>query len=334
VFARRARAFGLVVLFAASACAPSTPAAEPAALALEARIPLGAVKGRIDHLAVDEARDRLFVAELGNDSVDVIDLKARRTIRRISGLDEPQGLGFVVSSDDLYVANGGDGSVRIFSGADLKAAGRIDLGEDADDVRVDPGAARVYVAYGAGGLAVIDAKTRTVISRIALSAHPEGFQLDPKRAAVYVNLPGAHRIDAVDRATGKRLGSLPTGLAFANFPMALDARDDRLAVAFRAPPQLQVLDLKDDKAVVRLGVCSDADDVFFDDRRNRLYVICGQGVINVVARTGTGYRRVGQTPTAPGGRTGLWEASEDRLYVAIPARPDAGAAVLVFRAGR
>ena len=43
-------------------------------LQLEAKIPLGDVRGRIDHMAVDLKRQRLFVAELGNDSVGVVDL--------------------------------------------------------------------------------------------------------------------------------------------------------------------------------------------------------------------------------------------------------------------
>ena len=45
-------------------------------LILEAKIPLGDVSGRIDHMALDRARGRLFVAELGNDSLGVVDLGA------------------------------------------------------------------------------------------------------------------------------------------------------------------------------------------------------------------------------------------------------------------
>jgi hypothetical protein len=42
-------------------------ATDKAPLVLEAKIPLGAVEGRIDHMAFDAKRERLFVAELGND---------------------------------------------------------------------------------------------------------------------------------------------------------------------------------------------------------------------------------------------------------------------------
>jgi YVTN family beta-propeller protein len=302
-------------------------------LALEARIPLGVVKGRIDHLAVDTARHHLFVAELGNGSVGVLDLAGRREIARISGLSEPQGVGFSATTDQLFIANGGDGSVRMFSGADFKPRGRIDLGADADNVRIDPARGQVFVGYGEGALAIIDAKTGAVASRIPLPAHPESFQLDPNSPAIYVNLPGAHQIAVVDRLTARPSGSLPPGLGFANFPMALDGQGHRLAVVFRAPPQLRLFDLKLNRAAATLGVCGDADDVFFDERRGLIYVICGQGVVDVVARKGAAYARIARVPTAPGARTGLWSPSADRLYIAAPARPNADAAILEFQPG-
>ena len=70
------------------------------------------VSGRIDHMAVDLRRGRLFVAELGNNTVDVVDLAAGRAVHRISGLREPQGIGYAPAADVIAVANAGDGSVR------------------------------------------------------------------------------------------------------------------------------------------------------------------------------------------------------------------------------
>src|SRR5438132_10352684 len=88
----------------------------PAPLQLESKIPLGDVSGRIDHLAIDLARKRLFVAELGNDTVGVVDLNERKVRHVITGLKEPQGVGYVPSNDTLFVANAGDGSVMLFRG--------------------------------------------------------------------------------------------------------------------------------------------------------------------------------------------------------------------------
>jgi len=89
-------------------------AAQADPLQLEAKIPLGNVAGRIDHMAFDAARNRLFVAELGNNSVGVVDINARKVIHRISDLKEPQGVAYLASRDLIYIANGGDGVMRIY----------------------------------------------------------------------------------------------------------------------------------------------------------------------------------------------------------------------------
>src|SRR5947209_5919587 len=147
---------------AASACLPlllaftAAPAyADEPLLVLEQKIPLGKVGGRIDHLAVDIDRQRLFVAELGNNSVGIVDLHSGRLMRNLDGLKKPQGVAYVKSTDTLYVSNAGDGSVHLFQGPDLVPGGRIDLGDDADNIRVDAKNDRVFVGYGGGALAVI-----------------------------------------------------------------------------------------------------------------------------------------------------------------------------------
>src|SRR5260221_7341083 len=150
-----ASVLALVVAIGATAWA-----AESAPLELESKIALGKVSGRIDHLAVDLERQRLFVAELGNDSLGVVDLKNMTLLRRIKGLREPQGVGYVAATDTVYVANAKDGSVVLFRGAALAPAGRIDLKDDADNIRIDTEANRVYVGYGGGALAGVDAGPR------------------------------------------------------------------------------------------------------------------------------------------------------------------------------
>src|SRR5437870_4968412 len=66
------------------------------------------VQGRIDHLSVDVKNQRLFVAALGNNTVEIIDLKNGKRIHTIPGLAEPQGVLYLPSVNRLYVANGKD----------------------------------------------------------------------------------------------------------------------------------------------------------------------------------------------------------------------------------
>jgi DNA-binding beta-propeller fold protein YncE len=322
----------LVAVAAASSLAPANrtaQAAEPL-LQIEAKIPLGDVRGRIDHMAVDLERHRLFVAELGNDSVAVVDIDARKVVHRIAGLKEPQGTGYVPSSDTLYVANAGDGSLRLFQAGAYEPTGQIDLGDDADNVRVDPVANRVFVGYGNGALAIIDPTTRSKIADVALKAHPEGFQLARSSANIFVNVPNRREIAVVDRATGKQTASWPLSKS-ANFPMALDDEGQHVVVAFRSPPALAAFSPRDGAQVTTVDVCGDADDVFLDSKRHRAYVSCGSGFLDVFDAQAGAYRRVAHILTASGARTALFVPELDRLLLAVRESAGERAAIWIFR---
>ena len=305
--------------------------AETAPLQLEAKIPLGNVHGRIDHMAVDLKRQRLFVAELGNDSVGVVDLANRKLLRSIAGLKEPQGVGYEPSTDTLYIANAGDGSVRLHEGNEYKSAGQIELGSDADNVRVDTAANRVFVGYGNGALAMIDPTTRSKVGEIPVKAHPEGFQVDHDAGQIFVNVPDAHGIAVADRASQKQTSKWPTPDHGANFPMALDPVRRQVLVIFRAPAELGVFSMTGGKLITTAETCGDADDLFIDGKRGRVYVSCGAGFVDVLEAKGMTYRLVARIPTASGARTSLFVPEIDRLLVAVRTSAAEPAAIWVFR---
>ena len=329
---RAERAFAWAILLTAIMMLPAAGQAQTAGapLILEAKIPLGEVSGRIDHLAVDVKRRRLFVTELGNNSLGVVDLAAGKVLRTIAGLSEPQGVAYVPFADSVYVANGGDGSVRVLRGNDLAPIGRIELGDDADNVRVDAQRSRVLVGYGKGALAVIDPASRTKTAEFRLKGHPESFQIDETGTQVFVNVPDAREIEVVDLAAGANR-SLPTQGAGSNFPMAIDRDVHRVLVVFRSPPTLMALSTQDGRDGTRIETCGDADDVFVDAKRRRLYVSCGEGVVDVLEQDETGCRHLARVPTVSGARTSLFVPELDRLFLAVRARSDEPAAIWVFR---
>lgn len=291
------------------------PAAEPA-LVLEATIPLHNVSGRIDHMAIDLPRKRLMVAELGNNTVDILDLDKRSLAHRISGLREPQGIGYAESADTILIANAGDGSVRLISARDFAPTGRVELGDDADNVRIDTRNGLAVVGYGSGGLALIDPAKRTKIADIRLPAHPEGFRIDPSSGRIYVNIPDAHQITVVDLDARHLVASWPTQNIRGNFPMALDPSQHLIASVFRSPPLLLLLDPATGEARKRLATCADADDVFFDPRRSRIYISCGAGEVAIVEQRSADWSALGTVRTASGARTSLFVPEMDRLFVA------------------
>ena len=301
-----------------------------AGLRLDTKIPLGAVRGRIDHMAIDLARQRLLVAELGNDSVGIVDLKQSKTIHTIGGLAEPQGVGYAPAADAIYVANARDGSVRIFRGADYAPSGRIELGSDADNVRLDADTNRVLIGHGSGAISTIDLAQQKKLATSQLPAHPESFQIGPAPKRIFANVPGAHAVVVFDGATGEQKDkwSVPEG---GNFPMAIDPANGRVLIVSRNPPRLIAYDKDTGSVIARTDTCGDSDDLFVDAKRSRVYVSCGAGFIDILETQRDGYRRIGRIATAAGARTSLFVPDSDMLLLAVRATGTEPAAIWVFR---
>jgi hypothetical protein len=175
----------------------------------------------------------------------------------------------------------------------------------------------------------VDPASRALVGSVPLGAHPEGFQARGDRALV--NLPGARAIAVLDLPRSREVARWRNPGPQFNFPLALDGAGDLAAVVYRAPARLMLFDAASGKVRQQLATCGDADDVFFDDARKRIYVVCGEGAVDVFARTGAAYEPAGRVDTRPGARTGLYDAGLDRLYVAARARDAEGAAILVYR---
>lgn len=314
-----AGALALLAFAGAVAAAPG--------LTMERQIPLGAVSGRIDHLAVDLADGLLFVAELGNGSVSVVDVARGVVVARVTGLAQPQGIAFVDATRTLFVATGGDGMLRTFSVPDLTPGPTIAIGGDADNIHLSPAGTMLAVGF-ADGIAFVDPATLAVIASVALDGHAEGFAFDAAGATVFVNIPEVSQIAAVDVASASVVGRWPVDGQGFNFPMALD--HGRVLAGLRSPAGLGVYDPRGGAMLQILSLCEDSDDLMPDPSRGVVYAVCGEGVVQTLALSDNGYGVIAETVTAIGARTALFVPEFDRLYVATPARGETGAVISVL----
>lgn len=306
---------------------------DPAALSLKTRIPLAGVNGRIDHFAVDLKGQRLFVSALGNHTGEIIDVPAARRVKTLSGLEEPQGQYYDASANRLFIATG-DGATRIYDGTTLQMLTKLTFSGDADNVRYDARSARVVVGYGEGrgALAFLDSAGKQS-EEIPVDAHPESFQLERNGTRVFINVPDRREIEAADVGSRAILARWPTTAAASCFPMALDEAHHRLFTGCRAPARLLVFDMASGKMTTSAEIVGDTDDLFYDAARSRVYVIGGQGFIDVLQQKDPDhYERIARYPTAPGARTGLFVPEWSTLFVAVPHRGSQAAEILVYQA--
>jgi DNA-binding beta-propeller fold protein YncE len=301
-------------------------------LKLKQTIVLPGVEGRIDHFAYDPAGERLFVCALGNNSVEVIDLRKGERIRSITGLGLPQGIAYVPELARLFVANDEGGICKTYDGKAFQQMSELSLKEDADNVRYDATSKRIYIGFGRGGIAVIDALDGKQIASIKLSAHPEAFELEKQGKRIFVNVPNSHHVAVIDRNKGQVVATWKTDLAFANFPMALDETSHRLFVGCRLPSKIVVLNTESGEVVARVDISGDTDELFYDAKRRRIYAVCGEGKVDIIDQVDPNtYKTAGKIDTARGARTGLFVTERDELFVACPHRGSETAKIRTYQ---
>ena len=347
--------FAAPALFLASwlAFSGSAFAQDSQVLSLKSDIPLPGLKGRIDHFSVDVKGQRLFMAGVGNHTLEVIDLQSGKRVRTIPGLAEPQGVYFDTATNRLYVACGLDGVTNIYDGTTFQLVGKVKFPDDADNIRYDARSNSVIVGYagakelrkrveGTGGLGFIDSTTGKQTREIVIDAHPESFRLEEKGTRLFVNVPDKQEIEVVDVEKGTILARWPVS-AKNNFPMSLDEAHHRLFVGCWTPARLIVFDTETgkevaslelgEKGVVNPKIVGITDDLFYDSARSRVYVLNALGSIDVFQQKDPDhYALIASIPTPLDTKTGLFVPDLGRLFVGVVQSGDKSAEVTVYEA--
>ncbi len=326
--------FILLCILAGSLLAKSQT---PAVLTLNRTIPLPGVTGRFDHLAIDVAGNRLFIAATGNHSVEVIDLQTGKVQQSITGLDKPHGLAWVAETGSLYVADGTLAELRVYRGTPLKLAGALKLSEDADDMVYDEASHRLFVGHGTGEatslarVAVVDTDHFRLVANISVASHPEALDIDPASRRVFVNVAKSNEVAIIGTATKAIAAHWKLTKAADNVPMAFDSNHQLIYVACRTPGTVVALDSATGREVASQPVADGADDLFYDPALRRVYVISGAGEVDTFqvedAKT---LRPLGVLHTAAGAKTALFVSAQNLLYVGVPGAGDKPAEIRVY----
>jgi YVTN family beta-propeller protein len=301
-------------------------------LKVEKVIDLPGVKGRIDHLDFNLKDQVVYVAALGNNTVEVVDIRNGKVIRSIKGFDEPQGVAYIPQRHEIFVANGGNGKCFFYNADSFEKTATIDLSSDADDVRYDPTERKIYVGYGEGGIAIIDAVTHKQIDDIKLPAHPESFQIDGKLHLLFVNLPNANMVAVIDLVQKKLISKWTRISSSGNFPMALDTIHHNIFVVYRHPAKLVTFDGITGKELNVNNAAGDADDLYYDQSTSQVFISGGSGYINIFKQNGINQLDlIGNVPTHSGARTSLLIPQLKQYIVAERTGGNTPARLIVYK---
>ena len=333
-----------------SACCLSLGAAQASAadppLVLEKSMPMPAVPPGpySDYLSIDLAGKRLFATPQAAKAVAVLDLKDGHVLKMIPGFGNPHGVFYSPTLKRLFVADGENGNVKVFSGEDYSLIKTIPLARGADWLIYDPQSRFIYVNNGGEDagmdhslISVVDTVRMEKVADIAITTPGlEASVIDSGKQLLYVNLVDEAAVAVVDLKTRHVADTwkLPAG-GHANLAITLDGAHDRLYVACRDSPMhgsIIVLNAGNGHPVATLPIGGWADGIFVDQKRRRVYVSTGVGHIETYTiEANDVYRRQLTVDTAVMAKTSLYSSELDRMYVSMPHLGNTMAAVLVFK---
>jgi DNA-binding beta-propeller fold protein YncE len=284
------------------------------------KIPLsGRPEKKLDHLALDARRNRLFVANMANRTLDVIDLKEGKLLKSVPEQRGIQGVTYAPDLDRVFVGLGVDGYCNAFDGETYAQLKSLPFPTDSDNVRYDPRTGVVYVAHLERSLGIVDAKTLAVKADLKLPGFPESLTLEKNRPRMYMNTPAPAGVMVFDTEKHEVIATYPLKRASGNYPLALDEPNRRLFVGCRKEPMVLVMDSETGKEITSVAIPGDIDDLYFDARRKRLYAACGEGFLVVIRQVDADrYEPVEKLPTSKLARTCLFDAEGNRLFLAVP----------------
>lgn len=279
-------------------------------------IELPNVEGRIDHMSIDIKSGRLFIAALGNGSIEIIDLKTKKDIASLKGLEEPQGIIYYPPDNLLFVASGGDGTCKIYNASNFNLIKTINFGDDADNIRYDKKRDIVFVGYGSGGIAAIDPLKAKLLYKIDLPAHPESFQIDESNGLMFVNIPDARQLAVIKIEERKIVQKIKLDVR-GNFPMAIDSTNHIIFIGSRNPSRLVLYNTNSLKKISDKNISGDADDIFYDKSDSLIFVSCGSGDMDIFKQMNSKeIVQIVSVKTSPGARTSLFVPELKKLFVA------------------
>jgi DNA-binding beta-propeller fold protein YncE len=301
---------------------PSLTAADAPSLELKQTIVLKGKAGKLDHLALDAKRDRLFLANSVNGTLDVVDLKAGKLLKQVAGQTGIQGVAYAADLDKVFVGLGSGGLCNAFQGEDYKLLKTVKFA-DSDNVRYDPASHLVFVAHAENVLGVLDAKTFAVSPDIKLPGAAEGFQIATGKPLLYLVIPSPSQLVVIDTGKKEVVTTYPINAASNGHPLALDEANRRVFIGCRKEPMLVVMNMDTGKEVTSVALPKDVDDVYYDAKRKKLYAACGEGVLAVIKQVDADkYEVTEKIETAKQAKTAMFDAETGRLFLAVPRTPE------------
>ena len=298
---------------------------------LNQAIPLPRVHGGFNHMSVDDQHHRLFAPAPADGMLEVVDLTSGKLWRSLPAKRPTTAL-YAPDTRQLYLTSGRD---LVIYDDTLRVIASIDLHSRLDELQYDASARELIIGRmspGETGIAIVTVPAGKLAATVTLPSSPQGLAIEPGARRLFVNLPDDGAVVVIDLQKRKAVATWKLKGASDNFPIALSEKDGRLFVATRTPAEMLAIDARTGRTIARVPCVDDADDMWYDAARSRIYISGGGGFLSVIQQQGPDrYRSLDQVRTAPHASNSTFSSRTKSLYIGVPPGNNQVAEIAVYR---
>jgi len=280
--------------------------------------PLTGNANRLDYASMDGHRGILWIAHMGDGSVEAFDVRTNRVTLTVSLGSGANVRGVLAARGNVYAAAQGLGAVVVLAGGNGKYLAMVPAG-DVDGLAYDPVTQRVFVSdEGNGRDTVIDTRTNRAIAHVALDGEAGNTQYDPVSHHIFVGVQTRDELAEIDPATLKviRTYALP-GCSSAH-SVLIDAAERAAYVGCQHNARLVRLDLRAGRVTGSGTVGLGVDVLALDGELHRVYVASESGVVSVYDVSNGGLKRVAQAFLHLNAHVVAVDPATHRVYFPLP----------------
>jgi DNA-binding beta-propeller fold protein YncE len=286
----------VALVFAANPVAGRTPGL-PLERVRDVRLP--GRSSRFDYQSIDAPGRRLYIAHLGDSTLDVIDLDALTVVATVPELADVHGVLAAPEIGRVFASATGTNELVTLNASSDQIIARTPTGQFPDGIAYDPSDDLVLVSNkNAGSETLIEGRSGRVVRTLQLGDEVGNVAYDPSSALAYVAVRPPDQLVAFDPTIGTITDRIRLDNCHGAHGVYVQPQTQQAFVACENNAKVVLVDLRNHRQITAESVGNNPDVLAYDPNLSRLYVAAESGVVTAFSTTPTRLHKLGQAHLA------------------------------------
>jgi len=265
-------------------------------------------------MAYDSAKGEIFVANIGDNTVSIIDDTTNTVITTIPVGLRAFGVAYDSVKGEIFVTNQGDNTVSIIDDTTNTVIATILVGTSPEGVAYDSAKGEIFVTnFVSNSVSVIDDTTNTIIATIPVGTSPGGAAYDSAKGEIFVTNEADNTVSVIDDATNTVIATIPVGAAPEG--VAYDSAKGEIFVTNEADNTVSIIDDATNTIIATIPVGTSPGGAAYDSTKGEIFVTnASSGTVSIIDDSTNTVVATVTVSTGPVGVT--YDSAKGEIFVA------------------